>query len=89
MKPASKGPFHCDGGFIDDANDENIAVFESRTAAETCANAAYFAHAANVHERLVEALKEAYADIGSVLPDKKMHAALAKIKAALDAAKGE
>lgn len=90
IQPASNGPFVVNGAVIDDKTGR-IARFLSYDGLgdDARANAAYFAHAANVLPGCVEAMAEAYADIGSVLSDKKMHAALAKLKSALDAARVE
>lgn len=91
IQPASKGPFVADGRYIVNTDGRYITEFDDpgNSVSEDEMNARYFAHAANMLQGCVEAMAEAYADIGSVLTDKKMHAALAKLKAALDAARGE
>lgn len=93
IQPASNthAPFEAATINIKDRHGDIVCRFlvYEEDGSDAYANARYFAHAANVLPGCVEAMAEAYADIGSVLTDKKMHAALAKLKAALDAARGE
>ena len=95
IKPASKGPFVASGYDVSDATGEPVTSFcgEGTTDYDDCANARYFAHAANVLPGCVEAMEMAVLILMRVVADQSDNAqasrALTNVKSAITAARGE
>lgn len=90
IQPASKGPFVQVKASIVDAEYVTRATFYGgpNGAADAHANARYFAHAANVLPKLIEALGHAERGIWALTfgAQSELHE---MVQAALDAARGE